>query len=131
MSTPNTDGALSVAVKNGNTTVTTIGRAQTDVVLNPDGSLNITVFPNVQRFDVEGEPIGSATLNTQDAFTAILPVEVVLAFLAAVRAAWDAKSAPVTVVAPVVAPVETPAPEPVVAPEPAADPVIITPSDTP
>lgn len=106
MPTINTDGALSVATKNGNTTVTTIGRAQTDVVLNPDGSLNITVFPNVQRFDSEGEPIGAATLETSNAFTAVLPVETVLEFLAAVRAAWDEKNAPV-----VAAPVEDAAAE--------------------
>lgn len=95
MPTPNTDGALSVVVKNGNITVTTIGRAQTDVVLNSDGSLNITVFPNVARFDADGDPIGSAVLDTNQAFTAVLPVETVLAFLAATRAAWDAAHAPV------------------------------------
>lgn len=106
MSTLNTDGALSVAVKNGNTTVTTIGRAQTDVVLNQDGSLAITVYPNVQRFDVEGEPIGPVTLDTSNGFQAVLPVEVVLAFLAAVREAWDKKNAPA--VAPEPAPVEEP-----------------------
>lgn len=126
MPTINTDGALSVIVKNGNTTVASIGRAQTDVILSSDGSLNITVFPNVQRFDVEGEPIGSATLNTSDAFTAVLPVEVVLVFLAAVRTAWDAKNAPVVAPEPVIEP------EPIVE-EPVVDPVagpVVTPSGT-
>jgi len=113
MSTPNTDGALSVAVKNGNTTVTTIGRAQTDVVLNADGSLNITVYPNVARYDAEGEPIGPVALDTSGSFIATLPVDVVLAFLAAVRTAWDAKNAPAPVVAAVADVVETPVETPV------------------
>jgi hypothetical protein len=94
MPTINTDGALSVAEKNGNTTVTTIGRAQTDVVLNADGSLNVTIYPNVARYDAEGEVITAPQLDGSNPFTAVLPVEGVLIFLAAVRAAWEAKNAP-------------------------------------
>ena len=90
----NTDGALSVTTKNGVTTVTTIGRAQCEVTLNPDGSLPVTIYPNVQRFDAADEPIAPAQLDTNNAFVATVPVEGVLSILAAIRSAWDAKNAP-------------------------------------
>lgn len=100
----NTDGALSVTTKNGVTTVTTIGRAQCEVTLNPDGSLPVTIYPNIQRFDPADEPIGTAQLDTNNAFVATVPVEGVLSILGAIRKAWDAKNAPV--VAPEPAPEE-------------------------
>lgn len=90
----NTDGALSVTTKNGVTTVTTIGRAQCEVTLNPDGSLPVTIYPDIQRFDPADEPIGPAQLDTNNAFVATVPVEGVLSILAAIREAWDAKNAP-------------------------------------
>jgi len=96
----NTDGALSVTTKNGVTTVTTIGRAQCEVTLNADGSLPVTIYPNVQRFDPADEAIGPAQLDTNNAFVATVPVEGVLSILAAIRSAWDAKNAPVAPVEP-------------------------------
>lgn len=90
----NTDGALSVTTKNGVTTVTTIGRAQCEVILNADGSLPVTIYPTVQRFDSANEPIAPAQLDASGAFIATVPVEGVLSILAAIRTAWDEKNAP-------------------------------------
>lgn len=96
----NTDGALSVTTKNGVTTVTTIGRAQCEVTLNPDGSLPVTIYPAVQRFDSADEAVGAAQLDDKNPFVATVPVEGVLSILAAIRTAWDAKNAPIAPVEP-------------------------------
>lgn len=84
---------LSTTTKNGVTTVTTAGRGQGEIVINADGTLALTVYPKIQRFDSAGEAIAEARLDTSDGFPVTLKVATVRDIYTQIKAAWDAKVA--------------------------------------
>lgn len=84
---------LASKTEEGITTVTTVGRAQAEIVLNADGTLTFTVYPNVTLLSASGKKLADTRLDTNNALAVVLPAEQVAAFFVAIKKAYDAREA--------------------------------------
>jgi len=84
---------LASKTEEGITTVTTVGRAQAEIVLNADGSLTFQVYPNVTLLSPSGKKLADTRLDTNNVLSVVLPAEQVSAFFAEIKKAYDAAQA--------------------------------------
>lgn len=84
---------LASKTEEGITTVTTVGRAQAEIVLNADGSLTFAVYPSVTLLAPSGKKIADTRLDINNVLSVVLPAEQVVAFFVEIKKAYDAREA--------------------------------------
>lgn len=84
---------LSSKTEEGITTVTTVGRAQAEIVLNADGTLTFQVYPSVTLLAPSGKKLADTRLDTDNVLSVVLPAEQVAAFFVEIKKSYDAREA--------------------------------------